>query len=253
MTWPSGSRLSGATAIRYDVTGTEDVTVWTGRTTPTSDAIPLIYCHGFGTSGTSTTWRDETLAGDDFRPIAAWGFPVIAANLAGASTWGNDASITAVDNIVSWANGAYGTRTDKVIVGGESMGALTALNWAWRNTDRVAAVWLRVPCTNLAALHDRSDVFRGAIEGAYGNVAAYEAALPTHDPTENTDLLRPLGKRTRIWLAVDDEIFPATEVRSFAGRVRCAYDQIPGVHADGYGTPAYVVALWLANTISLNP
>lgn len=248
MSFPSGSRYAGATTVKVDVTGTEDVTVWTGRTTPTAGAVPLIYCHGFLGTGTDSANLEEAKSADDFRPICAWGHPVIAGDVGGASTWGNTASITAIDALIAWAASNLGTSTTRVALGAESMGALTALGWAWRNPTKVAAIWLRVPCLGLQWTHDNT-VFESAIDTAYSNHAGYLAALDDHDPQRNTTVLRTLRRRIRAWATAADELFPLAVQKQFAGAMGVTLDVIGGDHAAGYGTPPFVVADWLARTI----
>lgn len=246
--YPSGSRLSGGSTIRVDVTGTEDVTVWVGRTTPTAGATPVIYCHGFAGTGESAAWRTESQAADDFRPISAWGHPVFAANLGGVSTWGNQTSLDAVESIITWAHTAYGTRTDKVAFAGESMGALTALNAAILNTNRVAAVWLRVPCMGLEWTHDNVATFTGAINAAYGGSVS-QSEYDTYDPMRHVETLRRIRHRIRIWATSADEFFPRAITAGFAGQIGCQLDIIGGDHAAGFNTPKYIVAEWLDHTI----
>lgn len=249
VSYPSGSQLSGASSVRVDVTGTEDVTVWTGRTTPTEGAVPVIYCHGFLSDGISDAWLDEARAADDFRAIAAWGHPVFAANLAGTNTWGNTAARNAAEAVITWAHTAYGTRTDRIAFAGESMGALTALGLGWTNPDRVAAMWLRVPCIGLEWTHDNVATFTPFIDAAYTNHAGYLAALDTHDPMRNVNDIRRFRRRMRVWATAQDEFFPLSVTAGFVSQLGCELDVIGGVHANGYDTPKYVVAEWLDHTI----
>jgi pimeloyl-ACP methyl ester carboxylesterase len=246
--WPSGSRLSAATNVLIDVTGTEDVTVFTGRTTPTTGAVPVIYCHGVLGTGTDAAWLDNTIAGDDLRPIAAWGHPVFVPNLGGASTWGNQTSIDAVTSILTWAATAYGTRTDYVALAGESMGALTALNWAIQNPAKVAALWLRVPCLGLEWTRNNVGLFTGLIDSAYGGSVS-QAEYDTYDPMRNTDTVRRFRNRARIWATAQDEFFPLTITAGFAGQLGIDLEVIGGTHADGYDTPPFLVAEWIDQTI----
>lgn len=252
MSYPSGSRLTGATTQFIDATGTEDVTVWTGRTTPTAGSVPLIYCHGSGGTGIFPFWRINTIAADDFRAICAWGFPLFVPDMAGENTWGNNACIAAVDSVVTWANGRYGTRTDKIALGGESMGALTALNWAWRYPTKVAAVWLRVPVVGLLSFYQRNTSFQNRIETAYTNWAGLMAALPTHDPAQNIDSIRVFRDRLSVWYARSDELIPAADTLAFVQDVDCQVDSVAGTHINAYLTPEFVVASWLNDTIRAN-
>lgn len=72
----------------------------------------------------------------------------------GKASFGNDDSITAVGAAVTWLQAQPGVKTDKVIIGGGSMGALPALNWARQNLAKVAAISLIVPGLDLQYAHD---------------------------------------------------------------------------------------------------
>lgn len=225
--------------------------VFTGRLQNTPGNIPVIFCHGFALSIPLLydDLRDAKYV-DDFQSVAGGArIPVIASDMGGASTWGIDAVVTsggAVDDLIAWANNpatapdaivtgapVFGTRTDKVALFGESMGCLNALGWAWRNPSKVAAIVLRAPVVALDAFHDRnSGTFGAIIESAYGGLSAYNAALPTHDPMQNLDLIRPFGHRIQLWAGTDDEFIPPAEVQAFAELVGAEYNQVPGMHAD---------------------
>jgi len=248
--YPRGTRLCGASSLTS--TGAEGVLVWTGRTVPTGQAVPVIYAHGLLGFASTPAYRSSEAAGDDFAPIGGWGHPVLVPDLGGPATWGNDTALAAFDAAVTWAGTALGCRTDKVVVAGESMGGLLGLNWAWRNPDKVAALWLRVPCVALEVTHDTDGGFTGTIDAAYGGHAGYLAALDGHDPMRNTGLLRRFADRARIWHATDDEFFPPAEIRAFARATGIPATEIPGTHAAGYDTPPLEVAGWLARTIRRN-
>ncbi len=246
--YPSGSRLSGSSATFTDVTGTEDVTVWTGRTTPTAGAVPVIYCHGVLGTGLDSAWRDETKAADDFRPICAWGHPVFVPNIGGPLPFGNPTSLAAVESIITWANSTYGTRTDWVAFAGESAGVPTALMAGAANPDRVAAMWLRVPCLGLKWTHDNVPVLTAAIDGAFGGTVS-EAEYDAADPMRNVATIRRFRNRARIWATANDEIFPLQTTAGFASQLGIDLEVIGGTHASGYDTPPYTVAQWLDHTI----
>lgn len=246
--YPSGSRLSAASAVQIDVTGTEDVTVWTGRTTPTQGAVPVIYCHGVLGSGTDAAWLDNTVAADDFRPIAAWGHPVFVPNIGGPVPFGNPASLDAVEAIITWAHTAYGTRDDYVCFAGESAGAPTALMAGAANPNRVAAMWLRVPCLGLEWTRNNVAALTGAIDGAFGGSVS-EAEYDAADPMRNVETIRRFRNRARIWATASDEFFPLNITAGFAGQLGIDLEVIGGVHADGYDTPPFLVAEWIDQTI----
>jgi acetyl esterase/lipase len=246
--FPSGSRLSAATATRYDVTGTEDVTVFTGRTTPTEGAVPVIYCHGLLGTGTDEAWLDTTRAGDDFAPIAAWGHPVFVPNIGGTLPFGNPASLAAVEAIITWAHNDYGTRTDWVAFAGESAGAPTALMAGAANPGRVAAMWLRVPCLGVEWTRNNVAALTASVDGAFGGSVS-EAEYDAADPMRNITTIRRFRHRARIWATASDELFPLAVTAGFAGQLGIDLDVIGGTHADGYDTPPFLVAQWLDQTI----
>lgn len=246
--FPSGSRLSAASSVLVDVTGTEDVTVWSGRTTPTEDAVPVIYCHGVLGTGTDAAWLDETKAADDFRPIAAWGHPVFVPNIGGPLPFGNPTSLAAVESIITWAHTAYGTRTDRVAFAAESAGAPTALMAGAANPNRVAAMWLRVPCLGLEWTHGNVPALSGAIDGAFGGSVS-EAEYDAADPMRNVATIRRFRNRARIWATANDEFFPLAKTAEFASQLGIDLEVIGGTHANGYDTPPFLVAQWLDQTI----
>lgn len=235
-----------------DVAGTDDALAYFPRTSNGSGRVPVIYCHGFSGSATAAPYSDSTEAADDLRSIAAMGYPVFVPDLAGASTWGNDASIAAFGTTVTNLGTALGTRTDKVALAAESMGALVALNWAWRNPAKVAAIMLRVPVVNLEGFRARNvGVFGGAIHAAYGGSGPYATALPDHDPSHANQLatLRTLARRTRVWHTASDEYVTPTEVATWCSAVGCERTMYAGDHAAGFDTPTTDVTPWLADTI----
>lgn len=245
--------------------------VYAGRLLNTPGRIPVVFCHGFLLSiaqmyEPATSIRRKAYL-DDFQAIAGGATnPVVAADLAGPSTWGNDSVVAtggAIDDLLAWANNpatapdavvtggpVFGTRTDKVALFAESMGCLNALNWAWRNPGKVAAIVLRAPVVALDAFHDRnSGTFGAIIEAAYGGAPGYEAALATHDPMLNLDLIRPFGHRIQLWAGTSDEFIPPSEAQAFAELVGAEYHEIPGTHADLVNTPPDEVGFFFLETI----
>lgn len=194
----------------------ENVSVWRGHGSRVGD-VPLILCHGF--LGTASQWYDTSSQilrvsrGAGEADLVAYG-----ADLGGLSTWGNDAFIAAFDDVVDWGAANYGTRTDRVAVYGTSMGGC-ALNWVWRNLEKVVACALTIPVVDLEGVHDRDPLGLAAfIETAYGGLSGYEAALPDHDPSypDNAELLASISDRVRVWYSENDNVIDATEVETFA-------------------------------------
>jgi pimeloyl-ACP methyl ester carboxylesterase len=214
--------------------------------------IPIVYAHGFGGSSGSEAYKNIAQAADDLRPLAGLGHPVAVPDLSGVSTWGNDDSWDALDDTVVWMGTNLGTRTDKVGLVGESMGALTVLNWAWRNPTKPAAIWLRVPVVNLAAFKTRNEVSFGAtIESAYGGAGPYATALPTHDPSHanNHPVLAGFRDRAHMWGTLGDEFIPVSELTVFSGLVGWPLTMYPGNHSIGFGTPPEETAAFMVTNL----
>lgn len=236
-----------------DLAGTDDVLAYFPRTSNGAGRVPVIYCHGFAGSALAGPYSDSDEAADDLRSIASMGYPAFVPDLAGPSTWGNTASITALAATVTNLGTACGTRTDKVALAAESMGALVALNWAWRNPTKVAAVMLRVPVVNLEGFRARNvGVFGGAIHSAYGGSSSYTAALPDHDPAHANQLatLRSLADRIKVWHTTSDEYVAVAEVVAWCTAVGCERVAYEGDHAAGFDTPTSDVTPWVADAIA---
>jgi pimeloyl-ACP methyl ester carboxylesterase len=84
------------------------------------------------------------------------GVVVISAEFGNGVNFGCPDSVAAIDDAINWAASRFGTRTDKVAIGGISMGGTTSLNWAWRNPSKVVAWAGYIPLINLDWLHDNT-------------------------------------------------------------------------------------------------
>src|SRR5262245_44555666 len=113
-------------------TSGENLVVHIGRGKTTTNAIPMIWM--FPGQNTALLSRQEPRF-TDLQAIAALGYPIIAGDwgtLPGGN-WGDDTELASIESGITWANTNLGTRKDKIILGGESKGALGVLNVAWRN------------------------------------------------------------------------------------------------------------------------
>ena len=225
--------------------------------------VPIIYCHGL--LGTANDMR-KTSTAIRLLAIAERAGPVFAGDIGGLVTWGNDTVVAAggrIDQLVTFA-GTLGCRTDKVFVGGESMGSVAALNWAWRNPTKVAGIWVRAPITRMQETHNRLlghptlSGIPASMEAAYTNIAGLTAAYPTHDPADPANItaqgvLRSLAGRTRMDATSEDEIVLSTEPILYARTYPGVHLHIrPGDHASNLDTPIEDVADWIATTIRAN-
>lgn len=224
-------------------TGTETSVTFHGRQMP--GGTPVICCHGV----LSTSRQFLNGDGDVPRKLAdLYEVTSVSGDLGGLSTWGNDASVDALDELVTWAGTNHGTRTNRVALYGVSMGGLTALNWAMRNPSKVAAIGLMVPAVSLQGIHDRDPIGIAAlIETAYTNEAGYLAALPTNDPSHAAvrATAQQLGPKTRIWYSSDDNVIAASEVLAYAGWTGCAIDNIGAVGHASTAPALSAAAQWL--------
>lgn len=216
--------------------------------------VPIIYVRGFFGNGWSL--RRGTPA--DYAPWSdiadTVGTVVAAADYSGgaaATTWATDLVYTRIDALITWMGTNLGTRTDRVIICGDSMGSLEALNWAWRNAGRVVAIYLRAPIVRFADFWTANAVFQGVIDAAWGNHATWLAGLPTHDPVQNMGALTVLGPRTLLQYTGQDELIPPTWVTDYAATTGAMLHYAPGNHAANALAPGGPVAEWLLRRIKL--
>lgn len=240
---------SGKPAYR----GSESMIVFMPRG-GTGGRAPIVHCHGYALT-VGQIWPSyltDTLAGDDLRSIADAGHPVLVPELDGNSTWGRDGQWQAIDNAITWAATHLGTVTTRVGLTGESMGALGALNNAYRNPARTRAVALKVPVVNLAEFRTRNEATFGAlVDAAWGNNAAYLAGLPTHDPSAQAlvDVLKTIGHRMLLQYTTADEYVTVSEVATFATKVGATMLGYPGDHAAGFTLPVRDMGEWVVQRL----
>jgi predicted alpha/beta hydrolase family esterase len=131
--------------------------------------------------------------------VADGGFPTLAADFGGKSTWGNDTALGAMSAAVTWwtsGGGPVPVKSDKVVLLGGSMGCLTVGLWAIANPSKVAAIVLVLPAIDLEDLHDNRYLTTPGdlaipIEAAYGGSSGYLSALATKSlnlPAQRTAL-----------------------------------------------------------------
>lgn len=133
-----------------------------------------------------------------------------------------------------------------------SAGAVTALNWAWRNPGNVETVHLITPVFDLAAVH-ASDTPDG------WNVPSMTASIDRHvddvaefDPARHVDELAQIGYRIGVYAARDDELIDWTALGSWADQIGASVvaSAEPGVNGGGHvfatSKPAWAFtsALW---------
>jgi hypothetical protein len=131
--------------------------------------IPLIWCHGAsGNAMTPFDFYPENRGVPAFVRREPSGIVVISSEFGDGLNFGSPDSTVAIDEAIAWSAARFGTRTDKVALGGISMGGTTSLNWAWRNPSKVVAWAGHIPLINLDWLHDNTS-YGPFIEIGYGS------------------------------------------------------------------------------------
>lgn len=216
--------------------------------------MPILWFHGFGVDGRVVRrGAPPDLPGrvyyDALSLIAdRLGTVLISADYGGITTWANSTAQARAATMLTWAGTNLGVRTDRYILAGESMGTLLALNLAWRNIPKVAAVWLRGPIVRMQQFHDLNAGLGAFMEAAFGGLAGLTAAYPTTDPAQNMFALSALGPVTRLDATRDDEFIPATWAPEYAAATGALARLHPGTHADNTRFDHEEVADWLART-----
>lgn len=154
----------------------------------------VVFCHGGG--GLAYTWSYYL---PQLEALAVAGHPVISTDM-GGDTWGNDTGQTRVGQSWTFAQTAFGAKTDKMILVGDSMGGAVALNYAMNNPSNVSAIALTRPVIGLDDIHDNNrGGFQSAINTAYTDSTTWESVKGTHDPSLNTSTHNTNAIPTRIW------------------------------------------------------
>jgi pimeloyl-ACP methyl ester carboxylesterase len=167
-----------------------------------------VACNGFG--GGSSDFVGFTTT----RALAEARIPVFAGDHAGTATWGNDASITAVNDGVTWAGANLGLTTPLALLT-ISMGTMEALNWARQHLASVACAALIIPCVDAEDVRvNNRGGYASSITTAYTDLPGWTAARPTHNPVEYAAALASIP--IRIWYATDDPICVPATITAFA-------------------------------------
>jgi pimeloyl-ACP methyl ester carboxylesterase len=117
----------------------------------------------------------------------------------------------------AWLTNASGgaAKTDKCLLVGGSMGGLMAVNWAYRNPTKVAAVALIIPVLDL------EDVYTNNRGGLASQITAAYGGAPDYATRSPIQLASGLaGIPTKVWYATDDPVTPNIATNTtFAGSV----------------------------------
>ena len=177
---------------------------------PNGTKRPVVYCHGRGQS--HLEGLDPTY-GPPAQAIAEMGYPVIAIDAGGTTAWGNDTALARINDALTFVRSQFGASSQAPLVMGTSMGGLTAFNYALQYpTSGVLSI---IGAINLSYTHDTQPIGLQAteVEAAYGGLAGYQAALPTHSPIQFGKTLRT---KVAIYYSDDDPVTPAADARKLA-------------------------------------
>lgn len=108
--------------------------------------VGVLFCHSAGATATEPlleSWAQFVM------PLAAAGHPILATDLGGPVTWGNDTIIARITTAKAYLHASMGAKTGKVILIGMSMGAAGALAWAGANPSLVAGFVGVAPVSNI--------------------------------------------------------------------------------------------------------
>ena len=222
--------------------------------------VPVIWVRGFFGNGWTLQRGAGAVRGSDYgRPFHTiadeLGLVVASADFGGgalATTWATDLVVGAggrIDLLLTWLGANLGCRTDRVIIVGDSMGSLEALNWAWRNHTKIVAIYLRAPIVRFQGFYDANPTFQGIIDTAWTTHGAWLAGLPTHDPAQNMAALGHLGPKTLLQYTGQDELIPPTWIVDYAAATGAALNYGHGNHEANVFAPGEPVAAWLADRL----
>lgn len=129
------------------------------------------------------------------------------------SDWGSGVDV--VSDVVAEAR-ADGH--DRIRVIGVSAGALTGLNWAWRNPDAFDELYLITPVFDLAGLHaaDTPVAWTNAPSITASIDARYPEGFAGFDPAQNTAAVAAIADRVSVFAARDDEVIDWVSLEAWA-------------------------------------
>lgn len=190
----------------------------------------ILYAHGRG--GTARDFFEPSVY-SHLKALMDAGYPMVANDLGGTATFGNDTAITRLGQTRTFAQSSeVGAKSGKVVLFSVSMGGLAVCNWARQNKSSVACIVMTVPATELQYFHDIG-ILEGInaeaeIDAAYGGHSNYVNALPTHSPltyaAEIADL--PIA----IFYNTDDNMANPARVEAFGAAVGAEMHPSLGVH-----------------------
>jgi len=112
------------------------------------------------------------------------GYAVLSLDF-GGNTWGNVTAMSRMDAAFTYLTTTMGASSAKVGIVGQSMGHLTAMNWAAQNRSKVAYVVSSMGVANLANIYGNS-AYTAQINIAYSGAYSDATYGATYNPYVNT-------------------------------------------------------------------
>lgn len=177
------------------------------------------------------------------------GLPIMATDAGGTDNWGNSTAVTRIGQTATFLRGAtWGAHaTDPLILFGQSMGAVTVLNWALGHLSDVACVVLFIPVLNVSDVVTNN---RGGLAASVNSAYGGAWSEGTHGATSNpvTYAASLAGVPIQIWYANNDTTAIPGAVTAFDGSVGASCE-IHDVGALGH-TQAAVDAVDVAGVLA---
>lgn len=117
--------------------GEQDMRIMPKYPAAAGTQVGVLFCHSAGASAVEPFTPAQA---SWLMPLAALGHPILATDLGGPMTWGNDTAIARITEAKAYLHSAMGAKTGKIILACMSMGAAGGLAWAGANPSLVSAV-----------------------------------------------------------------------------------------------------------------
>lgn len=214
-----------------------------------SPKLAVIHVHGVEAGAGAADWMSVPVRIPIFKSIADSGYTIIAGDLGGSGTWGNETAQNHMSSAYTYSQSLSGVRAGKVILVAQSMGAVNAMVWAKNNKSKVAAVVLIIPVCNLSDLAENS-IYGDSIRAAYGG--SYSEAVNGAARNPKTFSSSLTGIPFQIWYGIDDTLCKPADTLALAAGIGANVEMRPctGGHADS--TVAQIVGADLAAFLDAN-
>jgi pimeloyl-ACP methyl ester carboxylesterase len=199
-----------------------------------SSVIGVVQVHGYGDSAI-VGWDDTGHFGSTKTPtrLAQAGYPVVACDLGGTSTWGYAPIVSRIDDAITYLQGTLKAKAGKVILMGTSMGGLNSLIYAKTKPANVAGVILIAPVNDVTWTVANNTSLATAINAIYpGNwsEATYGAG---YNPITIATAGGYAGMPMLIWQGVDDTTVTLATTQALVNKIPTAtLIKIPGGHSE---------------------